>query len=102
MLLEIRRELLVDDGLHRALDFRVAELGLGLTLELRLAHLHRKNRGQPFTNVVAAQREVRLFQSATLRRVSVDRPRQRRLQAGEVCSALMVLMLLTKEKTFSL
>ena len=80
MLLEIRRELLVDHGLDRALDFGVAELGLGLTLELRLADFHRQNRGQSLTHVVTTQREVGLPERAVLRRVGVDRARQRRLQ----------------------
>jgi hypothetical protein len=40
MLFQIRAEHFVHDSLDRAFDFGVAELGLGLTFELRLANLH--------------------------------------------------------------
>ena len=53
MLLEIRRELLVHDAFDSAFDFGVAELGLGLSLELWLANFHRENGGQSFAHVVA-------------------------------------------------
>src|SRR5690606_29061270 len=45
VLFEERAKPLVDDGLDDALDFGVAELGLRLTLELRLRDLHRDDRG---------------------------------------------------------
>ena len=59
MLLEVRREPLVDERLHRRLDFGVAELGLGLPFELRLADLDRQHGGEAFAHVVAGEREVR-------------------------------------------
>src|SRR2546430_7631389 len=89
MLLEVRRELLVDDALDRAFDFGVPELGLGLSLELRLANFHRENGGQSFAHVVTRQSEIRLLERAALRRVVVDRTRQRGLEAREVRPALM-------------
>ena len=48
-------EMLVDDRLDDALDLGVAELGLGLPLELRLAHLDGQHAGEPFADVVAGQ-----------------------------------------------
>ena len=70
-------------------DFRVAELGLGLTLELRLADLDREYRGETFADVVAGEREVRLLQHVALGGVRVDDARQRRLEAGEVRAAFV-------------
>ena len=64
MFLEVRRELLVHDAFDSAFDFGVAELGLGLSLELWLANFHLENCGQSFAHVVAAQSEVGLFQRA--------------------------------------
>ena len=89
MLLEIGAEHLVDDALHRALDFGIAELGLCLTLELRLVDLDRQDGRQSFANVVPAERKVVLFQRLALAGVRVDGARQRRLEAGEVRPALM-------------
>src|SRR5438046_9347082 len=90
--------MLVDDALYRAFDFRVAELGLGLALELWLANLDRQNSGQSLTNVVAAQGEVGLLQRTALRRVVVDRTRQRRLEAGEVRSTLVGVYVVYERK----
>ena len=89
MLLEVRGEALVDERLHRRLDLGVAELGLGLTFELRLANLHREHRGEAFAHVVAGQREVRLLEEVALGGVRVDDARQRRLEAGEVRAAFV-------------
>src|SRR6185436_13944077 len=46
VLLQPGAELLVDQPLHEALGLGVAELGLGLPLELRLAELDRDDRGE--------------------------------------------------------
>src|SRR5204863_9634117 len=53
VLLEEIAERAIDHLLHEALDRRVAELGLGLALELRLWDLHRDDRGKPLTDVLA-------------------------------------------------
>ena len=44
----------VDDSFHLA----VAELGLGLALELRIGHTERDHGGEPFAEVVAAGNQV--------------------------------------------
>ena len=53
VLLQPGAELVVDHALHEALGLGVAELGLGLALELRLAELDRDDRGQALADVVA-------------------------------------------------
>src|SRR4029078_12339315 len=58
VLFEIGAELVVDDGLDDALDLGVPQLGLGLPFELRPRNLHADDRGQPFADVVAADRRV--------------------------------------------
>ena len=60
VLLQEGAERLVDDGLHGAGDFGVAELALGLPLELRLGQLDRDDRGQTLTHVLAGERFVAL------------------------------------------
>ena len=54
VLLERLGEAVVDDLLDEPLDVGVAELGLGLPLELRVGNAHRHDRGQPLAHVVAA------------------------------------------------
>ena len=50
----------VGDGcLDLALDLGVAELGLGLALELRLGELDADHRGQALADVIAGQVRVR-------------------------------------------
>ena len=62
-------ELVVDDRLDDALDLGVAELGLGLPLELRLRDLDADDGGQPFADVVAADAGVlEILRQVVLRR----------------------------------
>ncbi len=89
VLLEELAELAVDRLLDQALDRRVAELGLGLTLELRVGQLDRDHRGQPLAHVVAGEVLVFLFEQAFAARVGVERAGQRRAEAGEVGAALV-------------
>ncbi len=89
VLLEELGERLVDDRLDEALDRRVAELGLGLTLELRLGDLHRNDRGETLAHVLAGEVGVLLLQLAAGARVIVDSTRERRAEAGEVRAALV-------------
>ena len=78
----------VDRRLDEALDRRVAELGLGLALELRVLDLDRDDRRQSLAHVLAAEVVVLLLELALLARVVVDRARQRRAEAREVRAAL--------------
>src|SRR6476620_6496233 len=87
VLLDEGAEGLVDNRLHRAGDLGVAELALGLSLELRLGELHRDDRGQSFTDVFARERLV-VLQEAVLLAVVVDRAGQRRLEAGKMRAAI--------------
>src|SRR5206468_11277350 len=56
VLLEELAQALADDALDRPLDLAVAQLGLGLALELRVLHLDRDHRRQAFAHVLAAHR----------------------------------------------
>src|SRR4051812_5409947 len=89
VLLEELGEPLVDGGLDEALHRRVAELGLRLPLELRLADLDRDDRGQALADVLALQVGILLLELADLARVLVDRAGQRRAEAGQVRAALV-------------
>ena len=63
------RELLVDDPLDEGLRLGVAELGLRLALELRLAELDRDDRGQALADVVAGEVVVLLLEQPLVARV---------------------------------
>ena len=88
VLLEELAELAVDGRLDEALHRRVAELGLGLALELRVVQLHRHDRRQALAHVLALEVLVLLLQQALLARVVVERARQRRAEARQVRAAL--------------
>src|SRR5262249_10916149 len=66
VLLHPRAELVVDDLLGEALDLGVAELGLGLALELRLAELDGDDRGQALADVVTGDAVLGLLHQAPL------------------------------------
>ena len=56
VLLEVLAQTLANDGLDRTLDLAVAELGLGLPLELRVLHLDRDDRDQTLAHILATKR----------------------------------------------
>ena len=62
VLLQELRQLLVHQRLHIALDLGVAQLGLGLPLELRLGDLDRDDGGQAFAQVVARDGHLLLLE----------------------------------------
>ena len=64
--------------LDLALDLGVAELGLGLALELRLGQLDADDRRQPLAHVVAGEVGVVVLEDRVLARVVVERAGQRR------------------------
>ena len=89
MLLEEVAEVLVHHRLDDALDLGVAQLGLGLALELRLLHLDVQHAGEPLADVLAGEGEVFLLEELALLGHVVDGAGQRRLEPGEVGAALV-------------
>ena len=89
VLVEVRAELVVDDGLDDALDLGVAELGLRLALELRPRDLDADDAGEALADVVAAHALARVLGQLVLRRVEVDRAREGRAEARQVRAALV-------------
>src|SRR3954452_6830485 len=81
VLLEELGQPAVDGRLDEALDRRVAELRLGLALELRLLDLHGDDRREPLAHVLTLEVGVLLLELALLARVRVDRARERRAEA---------------------
>src|SRR5918995_1655565 len=88
-LLQELGKITVGHALDETLDLRVPELGLGLPLELGLLQLDRDDRGQTFPDVVAGKAILFLLEKTLLPGVSVDRPRQRRPETGEVRAAFV-------------
>ena len=64
VLLEPGAELVVDQSLDEALGLGVAELGLGLSLELRLGELDGDDRGEPLADVVTRDAVLGLLHQA--------------------------------------
>ena len=75
VLLEEGREPLVHQALDDALDLGVAELALGLPLELRVRHLDADDRGQALARVLALD-AVALLQHPGRERVAVQAARE--------------------------
>ena len=88
VLVEVLAEAVGDGGLDLALDLGVAELGLGLALELRVGQLDADDRGQALADVVAGQVAVGVAEHAGPARPIVERARQRRAEAGDVRAAV--------------
>ena len=89
VLLEVLGQLRVADRLDEPADRRVAELGLGLALELRLAQLHRDDRGQALTESSPVSASSFSLRRPFVAGVVVQGAGQRRLEAGEVRAALV-------------
>ena len=81
VLLEEVAEPPVDDLLDQPLDRRVAELALGLPLELRVGELHRDHRGQTLADVLAGEVLVLLLEQAAVACDGVQGPGKRRAEA---------------------
>ena len=88
MLLKIGGKLLVDDGVDEGADIGVAELGLGLALELGVRQLHGDDSGQALAAVLAGDLVGVGLDDAGLRAVGVEHAGQGRFEARLVHAAL--------------
>ncbi len=84
VLLEPATEVLVRGALDERTHLGVAELGLGLPLELRVGEPHRHDRGEPLAHVVALEGRVLGLQQVARLGVAVDRLGERALKPS-VC-----------------
>src|SRR4029450_3210522 len=89
VLFQVGAELVVDDRLDDPLDLGVAKLGFRLSFELRMRNLDADDAGQAFADVVTGDALLEIFREIVLRRVRIDRARQRRSEPGEVRAALV-------------
>ena len=87
MLLQICRELIGHDIVHQRADIGVAQLGLGLALELGLGQLHGNDGGDALAHILAGNL-IAVLDHAVFQAVGVEHPCQRRLEAGLVHAAL--------------
>ena len=87
--LEPVAQTVVHHALHEAPRLGVAELGLGLTLELGLGHLDADDGGQALADVVAGDSVLGLLHEAPRLAPPVDGVGQRRAEALLVGAALM-------------
>ena len=88
VLLEIGGKPLVDHLAHQRLGLGVAELGLGLALELTFGELDADDRGDALPDVVAGQVLVVFLEQFLCMAVVVEHPGQRQLEAGLVGAAV--------------
>src|SRR2546426_3303116 len=84
VLLEILAQPLADDALDDALELAVAELGLGLPLELRILHLDRHHGSEALAHVLAAHADLGLGSQALLFGVVGERAGERRAKTDQV------------------
>ena len=88
VLLEVLDDALGDRLLDDALDVGVAQLGLGLALELRIGQLDADDRGEALAHVVAGEVRLLLREGARLARPVVEDAGQRGAEAGDVRAAV--------------
>ena len=88
VLLEELGELVVDDLGDDPLDLAVAQLRLGLALELRVGHADADDRRQALLEVLAGDRQVFVLGRRGRLRVVVQGPRQRGPEPGQVGAPL--------------
>jgi hypothetical protein len=87
--LEVSSQRFVDGGFDHALHFTVAQLGLGLTLELRIADLHADDRREPFADIVSGEGFRLFLQQIVGVGVRVDGAGQRGLEADQMGAAFL-------------
>src|SRR5262249_22643636 len=78
----------IDDRLDEAGHAGIAELGLCLPLELRVAKLHRDHRGQALADVLAGEVVLFVLEQTVVARVLGQGPSERRAKAAQMGSAL--------------
>ena len=83
-LLQLFGQARFDDALHLGGD----ELLLRLRRELRVRHLDRDDRRQPFPHVITGGADLVLLQYSLFFEVLIDRPRQPRLETRQVGAAV--------------
>src|SRR5438067_692729 len=86
--LEVLGQTFGDCERDMALDLRVAELALGLALELRLQHLDADHRRQSLTDVLTGQVGIGFLEDPRLARITVEHVGERGAKTGDVASAL--------------
>ena len=86
---QILRKLVGHGPVHQRPDVGVAQLGLGLALELGLFQLHGDDGGEAFADVVAGEGLIRGLQKVEFPGVVVDHPGQGRLEANQMGAALV-------------
>ena len=88
ILLEIIGQLFIGHAVHQGTHKGVAQLGLGLTLELGLGQLDRNDTGKTLAHILAGEILIVLLQLVVLAGIIVDDAGQRRLEAGLMHTAL--------------
>ena len=86
VLLEPRRQRLVEDVLDHGAHFGGNQLVLGLRREFRIRHFHREHGGEAFAAIVAGQRDLFFFRVGF--GVAVDLAGQRAAEAGQMGAAV--------------
>src|SRR5690606_32207121 len=77
-------------ALNNRPDLGTDQLLLGLAGEARVRHLDREDRNHALAHVVAGQRDLGLFGDAVLLDVVAQRARQRRAEADQVGTAVLL------------
>ena len=88
MFFQVRGKAVADHRLHHAADIAVAELLLGLALELGIGYDHAHDGGDAFPRVVAGYGHLEVLQQVVPLGVVVDGSGEGRLEAHEVEAAL--------------
>ena len=89
VLFEIYRERFANGGFYGANHFLVTEFGFGLTLELRLEHLHRDNSGEAFAEVIGVDFHLHLFEHLGIFGIFAKGSAQTAAESGEVSTTFV-------------
>ena len=89
--------LLREQGFHNTAHFTVAELGFGLSFELRLRYLDRDDCRQSLTHIVTRQVVGVIFDQSRFAGIVIDNPSERTLKAGFMRSAFVRVDIICKE-----